>query len=92
MYKSCFSIIVKQQKLAKIPRLLLREGTLEFRDLIVRLEKSLIVCLEKSGVIGTSLSEKKLTLHKMIGVCDTKTNKCICLFYPTRTRISKILI
>ena len=67
MYKRSFSIIFKQQKLAKIPRLLLREGALEFRDLIVRREKSLIVCLEKSGVIGTSLSEKKLTLHKMIG-------------------------
>ena len=68
MHRRSFLIIFKQQKLAKIPRLLLREGALEFLDLIVRREKSLIVCLEKSGVIGTSLSEKKLTLHKMIGI------------------------
>ena len=33
----------------KIPRLFLREDTLGFRVLIVRLEKSLIVCLAKSG-------------------------------------------
>ena len=72
MYKSSFQSFTNNKNSHKIPRLLLREGTLEFRDLIVRLEKSLIVCLEKSGVIGTSLSEKKLTLHKMIGVRDTK--------------------